>query len=277
MGETIRIDPNVSISRAMAATTNEVGYCLANVASWLGWPPVFGKDASIAVDVWQYAVDKHPGDMNPPVGTVVVLGAAPGPRWPGDHNFLAGDVALVIGPGGLLRATDYPTAGVVGNCTLKQRIAQTGRPYLGWVGDYYGNPISYNRTDAPASTAAAAAGEASAMAYSIVPDAQSATIWIYSLTTGKRAAIATPSHVDILRRVKDNPGTDKMLQAEMDIVASYIRAINPPPAVSASVDKTAVQAAVSAALAAHPAAAPVIDKAALAKAVADELHSRMAA
>jgi lysozyme family protein len=51
---------------------------------------------------------------------------------------MAGDVCISVG-GGRVACTDYPGWGQVGTCTIDQRIAQTGRTYLGWTEDFLGN------------------------------------------------------------------------------------------------------------------------------------------
>ncbi|MFJ3393996.1 M23 family metallopeptidase [Leifsonia aquatica] len=66
--------------------------------------------------------------------------------------------------------------------------------------------------------------------YSIVPDAQSPAQFVCSTITGRRQQIASPYHVTLLRRYKANDGGDKMLVAELDIVASYLQLINPTSA-----------------------------------------------
>ena|GEM_PF-2661078 len=66
--------------------------------------------------------------------------------------------------------------------------------------------------------------------YSIVPDAQSPAQFVCSTITGRRHQIANPYHVTLLRRYKANDGGDKMLVAELDIVASYLQIINPTSA-----------------------------------------------
>lgn len=44
--------------------------------------------------------------------------------------------------------------------------------------------------------------------------------------TGKRVPIREEDHYDLLVRVRDNSGTDTMLDAELDIVASYLKRVN---------------------------------------------------
>jgi hypothetical protein len=115
------------------ATVNQYFGTLSSIGAHAGEYPD-------AIDCWTYSTDKHEGDLNPPAGAVVLWGALTHPRWPGDENFAAGDICLSLG-GGYVRATDYPSAGRVGTCTISQRTAQIGRPYLGWCGDFLGYQI----------------------------------------------------------------------------------------------------------------------------------------
>ncbi|WP_205829310.1 hypothetical protein [Microbacterium sp. B19(2022)] len=82
-----------------------------------------GRHAGTALEAWNKTERRHPGDRNPPVGVPVWFGAKAGSA--------AGDVVISLG-GGKVVATDYPRYGVVGVCTIAQRQAQIGRPYLGW-------------------------------------------------------------------------------------------------------------------------------------------------
>jgi hypothetical protein len=80
------------------------------------------------------------------------------------------------------------------------------------------------------------------MSYSFVKDAQSATIYLCSLVTGRRVGIASPYHVTLLDRFKKGDGG--MLVAELDIVHNYLAVVNPPT----QIDQTAVAATITAAL-----------------------------
>lgn len=53
---------------------------------------------------------------------------------------------------------------------------------------------------------------------SFVPDAQSTTIWLVSLTTGKRVGIPSPYQMTVCQRTIANRGGDKMLAAEIDTI-----------------------------------------------------------
>lgn len=72
---------------------------------------------------------------------------------------------------------------------------------------------------------------------SIVPLADG-KIYLFSALTGRRAHIASPYHVQIIQRALDNNSNDTMLPGELDIVAGYLVAVNPP--VGATVDTEAL-------------------------------------
>lgn len=87
---------------------------------------------------------------------------------------------------------------------------------FGWTNRY--NPFDYFVTPTIEQ-------EMEAM-YSIIPDAQSNTIFVASLVTGKRIGIVSPSHIGLLERFRANKGNDRMLQVEMDIVRGYLSLIS---------------------------------------------------
>lgn len=87
-----------------------------------------------ALAAWHASPGKHEGDRTPPAGVPVWWGAR--------ANSSAGDVVISLGDGRVV-ATDYPVYGVVGTCTIDQREAQIGRPYLGWTETILGAPINY--------------------------------------------------------------------------------------------------------------------------------------
>ncbi|MBF4603771.1 hypothetical protein [Curtobacterium sp. VKM Ac-2884] len=101
-----------------------------------------------AIAAWNNAAMKHrhaivDGKTRIPRGMVVALGALGGPRWPGDVNYVYGDVVVATGEGvgydSIVIATDsLAGAGRIGRMTIRQRIAQTGRPLLGFLSSYGG-------------------------------------------------------------------------------------------------------------------------------------------
>jgi len=114
------------------APLSKHGYCLYYV--WLAMKAhgaTSGTTYPTAYSAWQATTKRH-GDKNPPAGAAVWLGRR------GSDGYLAGDVCISVG-GGKVACTDYPSWGQVGTCTIDQRIAQTGRAYLGWSEDFLGN------------------------------------------------------------------------------------------------------------------------------------------
>lgn len=67
---------------------------------------------------------------------------------------------------------------------------------------------------------------------SIIPLANSDDIDLFSLATGKRVRIQSPYHVQLIQRAQRNNDNDEMLSGELDIVATYIATVNPPPSVT---------------------------------------------
>ncbi len=127
---------------------NQAGACLNTVWQAYGSHQSVGPHAGQypnAIDGWNYAEQQHPGDTNPPRGVPVYLAAVDGPRWAGDTAYAAGDVCLSLG-GGQLLATDWPSSGQIGVCTIEQRTNQTARPYLGWCGDFLGYQVAEGAT-----------------------------------------------------------------------------------------------------------------------------------
>ncbi|WP_243063177.1 hypothetical protein [Humibacter sp. RRB41] len=136
---TATVDGASAIAWMRAKKTNEVGWCLATC--WDAYASKktgsIGASYPTALSAWNAATQKHAGDRNPPAGAAVWLGASPTRT---DANAGAGDVAISLG-GGQIIATDYPTGGVIGVTTIAAREAQTARPYLGWTGDICGYSI----------------------------------------------------------------------------------------------------------------------------------------
>jgi hypothetical protein len=113
--------------------TCDPGLCLYYV--WLAYK-AHGAVASGTYGTAYAAWLGSPGknyDRNPPAGVPVYFGPRPGSA--------AGDVVISLGDG-RVAATDYPGWGVIGTCTLDERQAQIGRPYLGWTDNILGDPIA---------------------------------------------------------------------------------------------------------------------------------------
>lgn len=114
------------------------GYCLSVV-----WQAYKDNGARVngswptAWDAWVDSPGKHEGDRNPPAGVPVYLGQR------GGYNGHCGDVMISNGDGTCV-ATDWPYNGVINICTIDERLAQTGRPYMGWTDNILGYPINWN-------------------------------------------------------------------------------------------------------------------------------------
>lgn len=211
-----------------SAGRNKPGYCL----EWVDWAVLQGKSSigphagqyATAYDAWLYSTNRQaiPANEIVPKDMVVVLGPSP-TRTDADKN--AGDVIISRGDG-TYACTDSPTGGggVIGTCTLAQRTAQTQRPVLGYIPNFCGyDLVTSEDSDSPGGNNVSA---------SIVPDAQSTTIYLASTDNGNRVGIQSPYHLTLLQRFIANTGTDKMLVVEMDICKSYFSAIGAPQSVN---------------------------------------------
>lgn len=129
------IDGPAAARTMRAFGSNRAGYCLLTV--WLAYK-AHGAYSAItyptAYSAWQATRRRH-SDRTPPAGVPVWFGKRP--------DSAAGDVVISLG-GGRVIATDYPTWGRIGECTIDQRQAQINRPYLGWSEDFLGNTIAHS-------------------------------------------------------------------------------------------------------------------------------------
>ncbi|KTR08278.1 hypothetical protein [Curtobacterium luteum] len=101
-----------------------------------------------AIAAWENAPKQHrhpiiDGKTRIPRGMVIALGPTSGPRWAGDKNWMYGDVFTADGDGvgydsGGPATDSLAGLGVIGRITIRQRIAQTGRPLLGFLSSYGG-------------------------------------------------------------------------------------------------------------------------------------------
>ncbi len=185
-----------------------------------------------AVDVWNYCPDEHkhaiPANGIVPAGGVIVLGKS---TTRTDANAWKGDVYVSDGTFGGNPATDQGGSGIIGSTSHAARAAYTARPILGWVDWMGGYPLIVGPSSqlTPAPTPATPAPiptleDNMALPVSIIPDAKSKTIFLQGVK-GK-TGIKSPYHVSLIKRAMVNMGGDKMLQAEMDIVRSYTRAVS---------------------------------------------------
>lgn len=212
-----------SSARMLTMRTNKPGYCLATVdLAILQGLQSIGPHAGqypTAYSAWVYSTSQHPmpADGVVPEGLPILLGPSP-TRTDADKN--AGDVVISNGqPWGVV-ATDCPAAGGsghIGTMTLQARAAQTARPILGYTTNFCGYDLLSSGTTPVV--------EAESMSYSIIKDANSATIYVCSLITGNSAGIGSTYHVGLLQRFK--AGDPGMLDGERAICRAYIQAINP--------------------------------------------------
>lgn len=124
---TVWVDGLAALAQLRTVPSCDPGYCLRYV--WNAYAAV-GAVADgtypTAYSAWQGSRFKRPDDMNPPAGFPVYLGPRSGSS--------AGDVFISTG-NGRGYGTDWPSNGRLGEFTIAQRMAQTGRPYLGWTED----------------------------------------------------------------------------------------------------------------------------------------------
>jgi len=132
---------------------NEDNACLNTVWQAYGSPHTIGRlphhTFGTAIEAYNYTTKRHT-DRNPPEGAAVWFGACSGPRYAGDEHWRDGDVT--VARKGILGATDYKTFGHIGECTIAEREAQTGRKYAGWTEDIFGHDIILGATAAPHAT-----------------------------------------------------------------------------------------------------------------------------
>lgn len=79
-----------------------------------------------AIEAWNGATEKHPGDRTPPVGAPVY--------YKGGQY---GHAVIYVG-NGRIRSTDCPSKGLVSDTDLDWPTRQWGYSYLGWTGDING-------------------------------------------------------------------------------------------------------------------------------------------
>lgn len=206
---------------------NRPGYCLR----WTYFAVMPGVQEKTplnnAVDVWNYCPDEHkhaiPANGIVPSGAVVVLGAS---TTRTDANAWKGDVYVSDGTFGGNPATDQGGSGIIGSTSHAGRARYTQRNILGYVTWMGGYPLIVGPSSAlPTPSKPNPVQEDNmALPVSIIPDAKSKTIYLQGAQGKTR--IASPYHVNIINRAMKNDGKDKMLAAELDIVAKYTRAVS---------------------------------------------------
>jgi hypothetical protein len=127
-----------AIERALAERDDAPEECLRTVQGWYGIDPA----SPSAVEAWESARLKHPGDVHPPRGAPVF--------WSGGSAGF-GHIAMSLGPidgAAKIRSTDAGGYGVVGTVLLDWPSRSWGLHYLGWSADLEGVPIP-GRAPAP--------------------------------------------------------------------------------------------------------------------------------
>lgn len=150
MGGRIEIDGVAAAQLLLQREWVDSGGCL--YYCWLAYKGVGAYTdmyARTALSCWEQSTGQHPGDRNPPAGVPVHFGTR---TW--GPNPEAGDITISL-DGGLLAVTEPPGRNNrTGTCTIAEREAQIGRPYLGWTEMIFDQPIAYHREPAPAAPTA---------------------------------------------------------------------------------------------------------------------------
>jgi hypothetical protein len=123
-------DADEAVANGEGYSSYDVGMCLKFVRGPC-WE--IGSFFGSAIDAWNGAADKHPGDPNPPRG-------APCFYRGGQYGH------VVISNGEQIRSTDCQSSGRVSNAALSWPSDAWNYDYLGWTGDL-------NGVDLPLSTA----------------------------------------------------------------------------------------------------------------------------
>jgi hypothetical protein len=115
--------PDQAVANGRKVNTYDTGMCQKFVRDQC-WrvPSLYGS----AIEAWNGAKDKHPGDRNPPPG-------APCYYRGGQY----GHAVISVG-GGRIRSTDCTTTSKVGEVALSWPETSWGYAYLGWTGDLNG-------------------------------------------------------------------------------------------------------------------------------------------
>lgn len=122
-------------ANALKVTRYAVGMCARFTRECAGFGALgdFDNDGDAdAVDMWKASTNRHPGDMNPPLGVFVFWGG-------GSKGH--GHAAPTVTADGMIRSTDRPSSGIVSTVPLHSIAPAWGMTYLGWTDEPYGNPI----------------------------------------------------------------------------------------------------------------------------------------
>jgi hypothetical protein len=113
-----------ALGNADAWTSYETGMCL----QWVRGPCWgIGSLYGSAIEAWNGAKFKHPGDRHPPKGA---------PMFYKGGQY--GHIVISRGDGELMRSTDCTSTGRVSNEDLDWIVTHWGRDYLGWTEDLNG-------------------------------------------------------------------------------------------------------------------------------------------
>lgn len=135
------VDGDQAIAWMRAKGTNVPGSCLNTCWQAYGSHPSIGAHAGQypdAIDGWDYATKRHPGDMNPPAGYPVWFGVSPTRT---DSDAGAGDVVISLGGGQVIATDANGIGGRIGVTSIAARAARIQRPYLGWTEDFLGYDV----------------------------------------------------------------------------------------------------------------------------------------
>jgi hypothetical protein len=117
-------DGNAAVANARKVTSYPQGYCL----KWVRECWLIGSFYASAIDAWNGAKYKHPGDRNPPKGAAMYYS---GGKY--------GHIVIAVGePGGRMRSTDCTSATRVNDADINWPVNAWGDKYLGWSSDLNG-------------------------------------------------------------------------------------------------------------------------------------------
>jgi len=128
-----------AMSNARSYDRYEVGMCQKFTRQSWEVGSLYGS----AIEAWNGAAEKHPGDRNPPTG-------APCYYSGGQYGHA---VVFMEHDGGDIRSTDCKSSGYVSDTDLSWPERQWGYRYLGWTGDINGVdlPLYGDEDDMPLS------------------------------------------------------------------------------------------------------------------------------
>lgn len=222
----ISLNPAGADTRLLADSGYAAGFCLQHSAVALGAvPSLMGHTTANAKQAWDEGTKNVAKQFPTLLGTPGFFSGAGG-KW---------DVVLWHGNGtwvGVDTKNGVYHPGVSGVQTTAQRAKQVSGSYQGFQNRFLGYDIVGGLDPAGGGGTVVPTPE-EYMAFSFVKDAQADTIFVVSLVSGNRAAIASSYHFSLLQRVKVDNGTDSMLAGELDICRGYLAAINPPPIATA--------------------------------------------